>query len=245
MARKTKKVYMKKLIIFSLMIVSALSVDAQRKRTRTATSQGNVVVRLGLGVNSEKVDPDLDPVSNLDPVYRETRISFNPTVGYMVVDNLELGVNFGISNTTIEDVMTQSPNLKKTDMRATDVNFGVYVQKYFPLNNWFAFYTSANLGLSTGSFETDSVEGAFINPAESQSGIRNGVGGAVNFGFSFTPYNALALQADIAGLGVGSMKTDRDGANNTVNTTNVGFNVWRNPYNMSIVWYFGRGLWKK
>jgi hypothetical protein len=55
----------------------------------------------------------------------------------------------------------------------------------------------------------------------------------------------LALQADIAGLGVGSMKTDYDGANNTVNTTNAGFNVWRNPYNLSIVWYFGRGLWKK
>lgn len=230
---------MKKLIIFSLMIVSALSVDAQRKRTRTATSQGNVVVRLGFGVNSEKVDPVLDPV------YRETRISFNPTVGYMVVDNLELGVNFGISNSTIEDVMTQSPVLSKTDMRATDVNFGVYVQKYFPLNNWFAFYTSANLGLSTGSFETDDVNGAVTTPVLSQSGIRNGVGGAANFGFSFTPYNALALQADIAGLGVGSMKTDFDGANNTVNTTNAGFNVWRNPYNMSIVWYFGRGLWKK
>jgi len=230
---------MKKLIIFSLMIVSALSVDAQRKRTRTATSQGNVVVRLGFGVNSEKVDP------YLDPVYRETRISFNPTVGYMVVDNLELGVNFGISNSTIEDVMTQSPVLSKTDMRATDVNFGVYVQKYFPLNNWFAFYTSANLGLSTGSFETDDVNGAVTTPVLSQSCIRNGVGRADNFGFSFTPYNALALQADIAGLGVGSMKTDRDGANNTVNTTNVGFNVWRNPYNMSIVWYFGRGLWKK
>ena len=230
---------MKKLIIFSLMIVSALSVDAQRKRTRTATSQGNVVVRLGLGVNSEKVDPDDDRV------YRETRISFNPTVGYMVVDNLELGVKFGISNTTIDSVKDQSPNLLKTDMRATDVNFGVYVQKYFPLNNWFAFYTSANLGLSTGSFETDDVNGAVTTPVLSQSGIRNGVGGAVNFGFSFTPYNALALQADIAGLGVGSMKTDFDGANNTVNTTNAGFNVWRNPYNMSIVWYFGRGLWKK
>jgi hypothetical protein len=230
---------MKKLIIFSLMIVSALSVDAQRKRTRTATSQGNVVVRLGMGVNSEKVDPDLDPV------YRETRISFNPTVGYMVVDNLELGVNFGISNTTIEDVVRQSPSLEKTDMRATDVNFGVYVQKYFPLNNWFAFYTSANLGLSTGSFETDAVNGAVTTPVLAQSGIRNGVGGAANFGFSFTPYNALALQADIAGLGVGSMKTDYDGPSNTENTTNAGFNVWRNPYNLSIVWYFGRGLWKK
>lgn len=230
---------MKKLIIFSLMIVSALSVDAQRKRTRTATSQGNVVVRLGMGVNSEKVDPDLDPV------YRETRVSFKPSVGYMVVDNLELGVNFGVSHSTIEDVALQSPTLTKTDMRATDVNFGVYVQKYFPLNNWFAFYTSADLGLSTGSFETDNVVGAVTTPVLAQSGIRNGVGGSANFGFSFTPYNALALQADIAGLGVSSMKVDYDGANNTINTTNAGFNVWRNPYNLSLVWYFGRGLWKK
>lgn len=236
---KQKKLYMKKLIIFSLMIVSALSVDAQRKRTRTATSQGNVVVRLGMGVNSEKVDPDLDPV------YRETRVSFKPSVGYMVVDNLELGVNFGVSHSTIEDVALQSPTLNKTDMRATDVNFGVYVQKYFPLNNWFAFYTSADLGLSTGSFETDNVVGAVTTPVLAQSGIRNGVGGSANFGFSFTPYNALALQADIAGLGVSSMKVDYDGANNTVNTTNAGFNVWRNPYNLSLVWYFGRGLWKK
>ncbi|MBL7753193.1 MAG: outer membrane beta-barrel protein [Bacteroidota bacterium] len=230
---------MKKLIIFSLMIVSALSVDAQRKRTRTATSQGNVVVRLGMGVNSEKVDPDLDPV------YRETRVSFKPSVGYMVVDNLELGVNFGVSHSTIEDVTLQSPTLTKMDMRATDVNFGVYVQKYFPLNNWFAFYTSADLGLSTGSFETDNVVGAVTTPVLAQSGIRNGVGGSANFGFSFTPYNALALQADIAGLGVSSMKVDYDGANNTINTTNAGFNVWRNPYNLSLVWYFGRGLWKK
>jgi hypothetical protein len=89
------------------------------------------------------------------------------------------------------------------------------------------------------------VDGPVTLPVKEESGISNGVGGAANFGFSFTPYNALALQADIAGLGVGSMKTDYDGANNTVNTTNAGFNVWRNPYNLSIVWYFGRGLWKK
>ena len=83
---------MKKLFILSLMIVSALSVDAQRKRTRTATSQGNVVVRFGLGINSMKVDPDLDQESTM------TTVNFEPSIGYMVIDNLELGVNFGITN---------------------------------------------------------------------------------------------------------------------------------------------------
>lgn len=230
---------MKKLTILSLMIISALSVDAQRKRTRTATSQGNVVVRLGMGVNHEKNDPDLDPV------YRETNIHFMPSVGYMVVDNLELGVNFSVSNSNTEDVVNQNPILSKTVTDATDVGFGVYVQKYFPLNNWFALTGTADLGLSTGTYSTSTVLGAVTTPVAVSSGNRNGVGGAVNMGFSFTPYNALALQANIAGFGVQSMKTDPDGVNNTVNNTKVGFNVWRQPYNMTLVWYFGRGLWKK
>lgn len=230
---------MKKVIILSLMIVSALSVDAQRKRTRTATSQGNVVVRAGFGINSTKTDPDLDEEDV------NTSVTFRPSVGYMVVDNLELGVNFAVTNTRDEHTFDQAPILNKTNMRSTDVEFGVYVQKYYPLNNWFAFTSMANLGLSTGTYETENVLGAVTSPVAAQSGNRNGVGGSINFGLAFTPYNAFALQAQIAGLGISSMKMDPDGVNNTVNTTNVGFNVWRNTASLDFVWYFGRGLWKK
>lgn len=230
---------MKKLAILSLMIISALSVDAQRKRTRTATSQGNVVVRLGMGINHDKRDPDLDPV------YRETSINFTPSVGYMVVDNLELGVNLSVANTSYEDVMTQSPILTKTTGDATDVGFGVYVMKYFPLNNWFALTTTADLGLSTGTYNTNSIVGSVTTPVQAMTGNRNGVGGAINFGFAFTPYNAFSLQANVAGFGVHSMKNDPDGVNNTTTHTSVGLNAWRQVYNLSAVWYFGRGLWKK
>lgn len=239
---------MKKVIILSLALVSVLSVDAQRKRTRTATSQGNVVVRTGLGINHVKVDPDLDPV------YKSTTIDFNPSVGFMAIDNLELGLDFGISNTTSEDVFTQSPVISKTNTKATDVNFGVYVQKYFPLNNWFAFTTQANLGLSTGTYNTDDVLGSITSPDKMNSGNRNGVGGSVSFGFAFTPYNAFSLFAHIASLGVNNMKNDPDGVNDITNTTNVGFNVIGNtnvnqsvttPLTFGCAWYFGRGLWKK
>lgn len=230
---------MKKVIIFSLMLISALSVDAQRKRTRTATSQGNVVVRLGMGVNTMKVDPDLDPV------YTENSINFQPSVGFMVVDNLELGVNLSVDNSWSEDITTQSPTISKTNRNATMVGFGVYIQKYFPLNNWFAFTTAADLGLSTGSYNTDNVLGSVTTPDLANSGNRNGVGGAVNFGFAFTPYNAFSLQANIAGIGVQNYKDDADGTNDAVNYTNVGFNVHRQTTSLSLVWYFGRGLWKK
>lgn len=231
---------MKKLAILSLMVISALSVDAQRKRTRTATSQGNVVVRLGMGVNHVKDDPDYDPIT------RSTTINFNPTVGYMVIDNLELGVDFDVEDYSMENVTRANPQLEKTVMDGTSVGFGVYVQKYFPLNNWFALTGEANLGLRTGTFNESTVLGAVTTPVSAASGNTNSVGGGVNFGFSFTPYNALALQANIAGIGIMNEKTDYEAiARPNVNRTEVGFNVWRQPYNMSVVFFFGRGLWKK
>lgn len=243
---------MKKLAILSLMIISALSVDAQRKRTRTATSQGNVALRLGMGVNHEKNDPDLDPV------YRSTRIHFNPSVGYMVVDNLELGVNFSVANTNTEDIVNQNPILSKTVTDATDVGFGVYVMKYFPLNNWFAFYTNGNLGLSTGTANVDDITGSITTRDNMNSGSRTGVGGSVDFGFSFTPYNAFAFYADLAGVYVQTQKFDPDGtapAAPVVNDTEVNFSMIGNtnrnttsrmhPLTIGCAWYFGRGLWKK
>jgi outer membrane protein len=230
---------MKKVIILSLMIVSALSVDAQRKRTRTATSQGNVALHMGFGINSTKEDPDGDAQT------KTTAVNFTPSVGYMVVDNLELGVNFGITNGKTEDIYDQAPVLNKTNTKYTDVNFGVYAKKYFPLNNWFSFTAAADLGLSTGSYQKDDVTGAVTTPVSSETGNRSGVGGAINFGLAFTPYNAFALQANIAGLGVNSMKNDPDGTNNTMNTTNVGFNVRSQTASLDFVWYLGRGLWKK
>lgn len=228
---------MKKIIIFSLMLISALSVDAQRKRTRTATSQGNVVVRLGMGLNSHKEDPDLDPI------YKSTTFNFTPSVGYMVIDNLELGVDFMVDYMTYDDVTTQSP-LKKTTGDQTTVGFGVYGLKYFPLNNWFSFTTSAHLGMNTGTYNQTDILGAVSTVNRANSGTKNGVGGSVNFGFAFTPYNAFMLQADIAGLGVQNTKWDGDLSNDTVNTTDAGFNVYRGA-NLSLVWFFGRGLWKK
>jgi hypothetical protein len=228
---------MKKIIIFSLMLISALSVDAQRKRTRTATSQGNVVVRFGMGLNSTKWDPDLDPIT------KSTNFHFSPSVGYMVIDNLELGVDFGVDYMTEDDIQTQSP-LGKTITDMTDVNFGVYAYKYFPLNNWFAFTTSAHLGMSTGTVSVTDIAGATSTTNKALSGSTNGVYGAIRAGFGFTPYNAFMVHANFATLGVETKKWDGDLSNDTVNYTDGGLNVLKGA-NLSIVWFFGRGLWKK
>lgn len=230
---------MKKIIIFSLMLVSALSVDAQRKRTRTATSEGNSVIRLGVGYNSTVSDPDLDLIN------RTSTFSVPLSIGYMVIDNLEMGVDISYNQTWGEEVLTQSPVVSKNVFNATNGGLAVYGQKYFPLNNWFAFTAKANLGMSWGSYSDDAVIGSTTTPT---GGVTLGAGGAINAGFAFNPHNAFSLQANIVGLGIQTTKNDPDGVapfNPTVNTTDFGFNVLRQTTNLSLVWFFGRGLWKK
>jgi hypothetical protein len=230
---------MKKVFILAVLGLTAFSADAQRKRTRTATSQGNVVLRGGIGFNSMKSDPDGEKSD------KSMMFSLTPSVGYMVVDNLELGVNVNVSTESGEDVQDLAPTLVKQETAATDFGFGVYAMKYFPLNNWFAFTTIANIGLNTGSYTTDDILGSTVTRNKGLSGTRNGVGGALNFGMAFTPYNAFSIQANIAGLGVSNSKLDPDNANDLINQTDFGFNVWRQAYSLDFVWYFGRGLWKK
>jgi hypothetical protein len=229
---------MKKLLILTIIALTTVSADAQRKRTRTATSQGNFVVRAGVGFNSNKKDPDGEPSE------KSTMFSITPSVGYMVVDNLELGVNIGIETENTEKIRLLTPSLDKTTYSSTNVNFGIYAQKYFPLNNWFAFTTSANLGIKTGSYKTQDYLASVVRTDKFQTGSLSGVGGALNFGIAFTPYNAFSLQANVAGLGVENSKKDPDNTNDLENSTNFGFNAWRQAYSLEFVWYFGRGLWK-
>jgi hypothetical protein len=230
---------MKKIIIFSLMLVSALSVDAQRKRTRTATTEGNSVFRVGMGINSTVSDPDLDLI------YRTGTVNITPSYGYMVIDNLEFGADVIINHTWGDSIVTQSPVVNKRLLKATNVGGGLYVQKYFPLNNWFAFTAKSNIGLYSGSYRNDAVSGS--NTTRS-NGVTLGAVGALNVGFAFNPHNAFSLQANIAGVGIQSSRNDPDGVapgNPIVNTTEVGVNVYRQTSNIALVWFIGRGLWKK
>lgn len=227
---------MKKLVLFTLILLCTFAYDssAQRKRKRTATSQGNWVLRFGMGFNSDRTTNDFNDLETTDNTF-----SFNPTLTYMVIDNLEVGVNVGVDNMSMRQELATN---NRTERNGTDVAFGLFAQKYFPLNNWFAFYTNAHIGLLTGSADIDNIVGS----TTTTTGVdRNGVRGGVGFGFGFTPYNAFALYSDFAGLTVSNIKENPDGPNNSTSNTSAGLNVQRNPINLGVAWYFGRGLWRR
>ena len=221
---------MKKLFILSLVALSTLTVNAQRKKTRANTSQGNWALRLGAGYNSNTVDP-----TNV-PVTKTTSTNFTPSVGYFVSDNLEIGLKLDVNSTKVNETTTST---YKTEDKNSSVGFGIYGLKYFPVNNWFAFTGGLDLGLMNGNGNLLTYSGSNSTTVGYTS---NSFGGAANFGMAFTPVNRLAIQANIIGLGAVSGTRNNENGVADVNTSDFGLNVWRAPASVSLVWYFGRGL---
>jgi Outer membrane protein beta-barrel domain len=219
---------MKKLIVLSLVALSTLTVNAQRKKTRANTSQGNWALRVGAGFNTTSNDE-----VGTNAIIKNTKISVMPSIGYFIADNLEIGLNIGISNdkntnTDINSIISSAT----TNM----LNASVYGMKYFPINNWFAVTGAVELGLGNGEVKTQ------VNNFSPVSNTRNEFGGAANLGMAFTPVNNLAIQANIISLGAVSGTESKVAPERDSNYSNFGLNVWRSPMSVSLVYYFGRGM---
>jgi hypothetical protein len=222
---------MKKVLVLGLLALTAFTANAQRKRTKANTSQGMWAVRLGAGYNSTNTDPAGDAVT------KGSTITAMPSLGYFVADNLELGVNFSASSANSKSTTTLAP-LATNSSKNTSTGVGIYAQKYWPTNNWFALYGNVNLGLRFG---TGSNTNLANNIGTTTGTSINGNGGAVSMGFAFTPVRNMALTADIIGFGINTTNEDPDGPNNSVVTTTLGVNAWRQPFQLSYVWFFGNG----
>jgi outer membrane protein len=222
---------MKKLFILSLVALSTITVNAQRKKTRANTSQGNWALRVGAGYNANSYD------RVGDENFKESTINFSPSIGYFIADNLEIGLDVDVNWNKEKSTSTSVNNVETT---TTDLGFGIYGLKYFPVNNWFAFTGGLSLGLSNGNGKTVITS---ANPSLTNTVGKNAFGGAANFGLAFTPVNNLAIQANIIGLGAMSGTILNEGTIPDVNTTEFGLNVWRQPASVSMTWFFGRGMW--
>lgn len=225
---------MKKIIVLSLVTVMAFNADAQRRRTRANTSQGNWAISLDGRYASNTQDP------SGDLLIKNTDLGIAPSIGYFVADNLELGLDLNIGNNKTSNRSSISPlNTTNTDQNST--GFGLYVRKYWPVNNWFAFTGKVNAGTSFGNIDNTTTIGTVVTTSGSSS--TNYYGG-INLGLAFTPVNNIALQSTIGGLNFRNSVIDPTGPSNSTNNTDIDFGI-TNQVNFGITWFFGRGLWAR
>ncbi len=221
---------MKKTILFALIACTAFTANAQRKKSRANTSQSNWAVRLGAGFNTSTDDPD----DNSSVTKRNVLLA--PSVGYFVVDNLEIGFRLSLDNSRDKNV---TDNIKYNTIVENNIGFGIYGQKYFPINNWFAFTGAIDLGIKIGNSENTFTNGAKVDIISQST---NAYGASASLGMAFTPVNNLAIQSTLIGIGGLTGARLNEDPIRDVSFNEFGINVWRQPAEVSLVWFFGRGL---
>lgn len=168
---------MKKILLgFALLTVTVAS------NAQDGFSKGNIFMSGGIGISSSN-DKDADA--------KTSNFAVTPSLGYMVSDNLAVGVGLGIgsSKTTVAG---------NTASEASALSVGGFARYYFnPKNNFSMF---GHLGVNYNS-ENDKT-------AEVKT---TGMDVFVAPGFNYWISKNMALEAVIGKIGYSSSKTDEEG----------------------------------
>lgn len=166
------------------------------------TTQGSLTFGGGFEYSSSKSD---NVYGNVD--YLTSTFQFSPNAGYFVVDNLEVGLRFGISSGKTE--YTGFDPTKTSSFSA-----GPYVRYYkFTSNDRFAFTGAVNVSFGSGKTTSTNTEtksgnlGIFIAP-----------------GFTYFLTERWGLDFQLQGIGFSSYDSNKDVDNNNQNTFTFGIN---------------------
>jgi opacity protein-like surface antigen len=176
------------------------------------TAAGQMMIGGGISYYSQSTQANED--------YDYTNMSFGPSFGYFLKDNLAIGINLGLEKTESDNGITESEN--------TLYNIGPFVRYYIPTSSEsFAFYGQARLDFGGG--KTDTTPGGETKTTS--------IAFAVSPGFSYFFNEHWALDLAFTGLRIQSTDPNKD--NDDDKQTAVIFNVQSLTPNIGVRYHFG------
>ncbi|NDK55354.1 outer membrane beta-barrel protein [Pontibacter fetidus] len=215
---------MKKLLTAAVLALLSTGAFAQ-------TTQRSIVVSGTLGINrsQDEIESNSDPRTNTI-----TSFALKPSIGYMVSDRLELGMNIGLNYSKTELVIGKESYKFTSESVSTSVEFSPFVRKYFMLSEKLAFTGTASAGFSLGNNKTENN----FNSTKTES-TRNCVFASIVPGITFFPTEKIGLSTYFGSLGYtkvtfkpkeGSYKEVQSdfGLNLSSSTFGIGFSYYIN-----------------
>ena len=168
---------MKKILLGFALLTFAVATQAQ-----DGFSKGNIFVSGGIGISSTNE-------KNSDT--KTSDFAVTPSLGYMVSDNLAVGIGLGIgsSKTTVAGT---------TESEASAMNVGGFARYYFAPKSNFTMFGHLGVNYNSENDKTNEVK-------------TTGMDIFVAPGFNYWVSKRLALEAVIGKIGYRSSKTDIDG----------------------------------
>jgi Outer membrane protein beta-barrel domain len=181
---------MKKLILSAVAICAFTFVNAQDKKSNSGEgfSQGDVYVTGSVGFGS----------TSKVTAYKTSQVTFSPTVGYFVTENISIGLGLTVANGSVQN--TEMSDTNKTNTFGIGVN-GRY---YFTPASKFSMFLG--LGIDSRTDKQTPATGTATKFSSFGLGLEPGINYFVSKNFS--------IEAKIAALSYRSGKADYDGAEN-------------------------------
>lgn len=202
---------MKKIILLFAIAVSASAVQAQ-------TASGTFFAGGSLGFNSSS--NKIKVGSNSTDDWKESLITFNPTIGYFVADKTAVGIVATFTNRKRTEFFA---NNDKTVTTETPINVGVFGRRYFMLNDQFGFTGTLGVyGILGGSEEED--YDASSNTTTVDKFNNRGFGAAITAGPVWFATPHIGLEANVGLIGFRSETITQENTNPEVSMTESGFN---------------------
>lgn len=159
---------MKKLL-FSLIALTGLALTTQAQ-----TEKGTWTLGGDVELNTGKVDGN--PKSNVN-------WTVQPTVGYFVAHNIEVGTGIGYSYDKTYSLSTVGAVTTGESFKTTAFIVSPYVRGYKDITEQFKFFGQLSVPMSFGKDKTGDINGDnFV-----KTGSENNVGVALSPGFAFFP----------------------------------------------------------
>ncbi|WP_158795906.1 outer membrane beta-barrel protein [Pedobacter sp. L105] len=198
---------MKKLL-FSLIALTGLALTTQAQ-----TEKGTWTLGGDVELNTGKVDGN--PKSNVNWLVE-------PTVGYFVAHNFEVGTAIGYSYDKSYSTATVGGVTTGESFKTTAFVVAPYARAYKNITDQFKFFGQLSVPMSFGKDKTGDANGDNFVKTNSE----NNVGVALSPGFAFYPSKSFGIEFSVNGI---SYNTDRlNDANGDKISNDKSFNIGAN-----------------
>lgn len=163
--------------------------------------------------------------------------SFNPGIGYMINQNMAVGIQVKGSGTRVLHTNNLPGSTDRTD-RGFDLLVGPFFRYTMPINPTFFTYTQVNVGYLTGTYKRE-------EPDQDYTDKYNGFGASLYPAVGMNVTRCMALSFSFGGLGYDRLKWDNElpkgtpaGVESHSTRSNFDFDFGR-QFNLTVQWTFG------
>jgi opacity protein-like surface antigen len=205
--------------------------------TYSQTNKGSIMLGGSVGYNSStnKTTNSVSSSSDRSNSYRT--VSFNPSIGYFIMNNFVVGLNIDLNqNRTVYDYRQSSPPIAKQTYTDKSTGLGLFATKYFMLNTTFGFYAGINAG--TGQSKKKQTTTNMSGSETSTDSKGSSMYARINAGVTYFPAKHISLQAGIGNIGWNSSTTDDNNNKYTYSGFNAGISAITLQF--GLYYFFGK-----